>query len=98
MCYDRPNKTTRTTSLGYGKRFGHFISTSDAPSPEKYSINLNKLTPSFTFGTGRDKFAKVYLRENPPTDPSAPGPSHYSVNRSCIEGSGFTMKPRNNHG
>lgn len=45
----------------------------------------------------RDKFKKVYLKENPPSDPVIPGPGTYQPQNGAFNKtqSGFTLKSRN---
>lgn len=56
----------RATSIGYGKRFAHMISTSFAPSPQAYNLPEFK-GQKITFGESRDKFSRViyiYINNN----------------------------------
>lgn len=65
--------------MGYGKRFGHMIRKTAAPSPESYTLPSTNKSQSFSFGLSREKFQKVYLKENPPHDISIPGPGSYNT-------------------
>jgi Sperm-tail PG-rich repeat len=44
----------------------------------------------------RDFFKKVYLKENPPVDPTVPGPGQYSVKRDVTERSPskYSLRPK----
>lgn len=82
--------STRAASLGYGVRTS-FISKSntlnltelgDCPAPTTYiqKSDFDKSSPyarAFSFGISRDAYSKVYIKENPPSDKSIPGPGQY---------------------
>jgi hypothetical protein len=44
----------------------------------------------------REYFKKVYLKENPPVDPSVPGPGQYTVKRDATERSPskYSLRPK----
>jgi hypothetical protein len=58
-----------------------------SPSPQKYNIKGDIeeraiRNRGYSFGQSREKFKKVYLKENPPIDESVPGPGNYKTNYS----------------
>lgn len=61
------------------------ISTSVAPSPQTYNIPQIADPKKFSFGIAREKFEKVYLKENPPIDKNLPAPNFYKINSSFVE-------------
>ena len=71
------------------------IRTSIAPSPQAYNIPSTKANQSFSFGVSRDKYERVYLKENPPRDRSVPGPGNYSIKTNFIEkrGAMYSIRP-----
>ncbi len=48
----------------------------------------------------REKFSKVYIKENPPHDDAIPGPGAYNVKKQAIEmnNASFTMRPNTSMG
>ncbi len=50
----------------------------NSPSPTNYDLksefNQTPSTKAFSFGIAREAYSKVYIKENPPSDPSIPGP------------------------
>lgn len=55
----------------------------DSPPPTSYDLKSEFVTsPSskaFSFGIAREAYSKVYIKENPSTDPSVPGPGQYKI-------------------
>jgi hypothetical protein len=91
----------RATSIGYGHRFKDMISKSEAPPPITYTINsldFNNKTKGFHFGISREKFAKVFIKENMQSDPCIPGPGSYRPKTNAIEknNGAFSIRPRTN--
>jgi len=73
----------------------------DAPSPQKYTLPQTLSNKSYSFGISREKFKKVFLKENPTQDPLIPGPGTYSPTQEGTftivdKTKGFTLKPRLN--
>lgn len=70
------------------------------PSPLVYNIESGfqkrPKSRAYTFGMSREFFNKVYLKENPPKDPSVPGPGQYSVKKEYTEKtpSKFSLRPK----
>eukprot|EP00347_Sterkiella_histriomuscorum_P018891 403343777 len=91
--------TKRGASIGYGKRFGDLLSKSVAPSPQLYNVPNIKDPKQYSFGESRDKFEKVYIKENPPRDKNVPGPGAYTVKQDyTIKGSAaYSMRPNSNY-
>ncbi|CDW71854.1 UNKNOWN [Stylonychia lemnae] len=89
----------RSTSIGYGKRFGDLIRTTVAPSPQLYNIPSTKDTKQYTFGVSRDKFDNVYIRENPPRDKSVPGPAMYQIKSdyTLTSAAAYSMRPNSHY-
>lgn len=54
----------------------------------------SKTNVSFSFGQSREKFKKVYLRENPPRDASVPGPGEYKPKEMFTAREGFSLKSK----
>ena len=53
----------------------------------------------YSFGMSRDKFQKVYLKENPPRDPSVPGPGSYQAKVNYVEkqSAAFSLRPNTSY-
>jgi hypothetical protein len=60
----------------------------------KYNIPNTLGNTSFSFGQSREKFKKVYLRENPPRDPAVPGPGEYKPVSAFSQREGFSLKSK----
>ena len=52
-------------------------------------------TKGFIFGVSREKFARVYVKENPPYDPCIPGPGAYrpTTNFTQKKAGAYSMRP-----
>lgn len=50
----------------------------DSPSPTNYNaksdFNSTATSKAFSFGIAREAYSKVYIKENPKSDPTIPGP------------------------
>jgi hypothetical protein len=71
----------------------------DSPSPTSYNkksdFNPTATAKAFSFGIAREAYSKVYIKENPPRDPSVPGPGQYQIpGVTGIEASKYTMRPK----
>jgi len=100
VSYDLPTTfSKRAPSLGYGDR-SSFIPTSDTPAPTTYppKSDFDHGHPhgrAFTFGIAREAYSKVYVKENPPSDKSIPGPGAYQIQPKIgNEAQKFTIKGR----
>ena len=76
----------------------------NVPAPTTYQqrSDFDRSQPfasAFSFGIARDAYAKVYIKENPPTDKSIPGPGAYQVRpKFANEASKYSLYGRNaNH-
>ena len=74
-------KMTRFTKFGYGNRYDFTKASKDHKSEfcdfKSDFDPKHPHGPSYTFGVGRDKFAKVYLESNKMLDMKIPGPGKY---------------------
>lgn len=110
VSYDLPTTfSKRAPSLGYGDR-SSFIPKSklffskfylgDTPAPTTYppKSDFDHGHPhgrAFTFGIAREAYLKVYVKENPPSDKSIPGPGAYQIQPKIgNEAQKFTIKGR----
>jgi hypothetical protein len=61
-----------------------------------YEDKIDKRPGAFTFGSSRELFRKVYLKENKQPDPSFPGPQCYDVKRKLTERSpsSYSLRPK----
>eukprot|EP00347_Sterkiella_histriomuscorum_P008017 403346688 len=94
--YNVPDSfSRRATSIGYGKRFGDLLLKSVAPSPQTYQLPNTRDNKMYSFGVSRDKFDRVYLKENPPRDKSVPGPAAYHAKTNYVEtqAAAYSMRP-----
>lgn len=71
------------------------VNKSVAPSPQKYSLPSSRMVQSFSFGVSRDKFERVYIKENPAREKCVPGPSAYKPKIEFVEKTNakYSMRP-----
>ncbi len=96
----KPHREHRAATMGVGIRFTHMIRKSEAPSPERYSPDTSyekeRSHKGVIFGTSREKFAKVYIKEHPAPDLKIPGPASYNPSYAQAEKNTgqFSLRPR----
>ena len=98
--YSLPNiHSTRTTTMGYGKRSDFTLSQKGNNSKfyGNYSdfAPLHPHGPKFSFANGRKVYEKVYIEGQIPNDKNVPGPGKYYILKPFgYDGVKFTIKGR----